>query len=108
MIIERKKDADGKEGVNFKITKSDLNAIAYSEYFRKQGIKWVMGIIIIALLTQLARILLPVIPLIVVYGLLVLAFAWIMIIYTKGQNRHKRKLWKDLEDAGVMVHSEED
>lgn len=92
----------------FKLSHRDINSIAYTEYFRQTGIKWMLGIIVVALLAQVGRVWLPVLPLIVVYSVMGILCVWFLVIYTKGQNKHRKKLWEQLHAAGLTDDSGEE
>lgn len=96
-----------KEHNKFKLSHRDINSISNSEYFRKTGIKWVLGIIIVALLSQGIRIWFSDLSVIITYSVLGVVLVWILVVYTRGQNKHRKQLWTKLAEAGLADDSEE-
>jgi MFS superfamily sulfate permease-like transporter len=89
-----------KQAGKIKLTKGNVNTIAFSEFFAKSGIKWVLGMVVVALLLQICRIFLASIPLIIAYVVFIGLFIWMVLIYTKKQNLYRKGLWQDLKELG--------
>lgn len=96
-----------KDTRHIQFTNGDVNIIAFTDYLRKGGIKWVIAIILLAILSQVCRIFLPIIPLIVSYGIISVVCVAILVVYTKQQNKYRKHIWQALKDAGVVGDVEE-
>lgn len=92
---------------HIQFTNGDVNIIAFTDYLRKGGIKWIIAIIFLAILSQICRIFLATVPLIISYSVISVAFVIILIIYTKAQNKYRKHIWQVLKDAGVVDDVEE-
>jgi hypothetical protein len=88
---------------NIKLSKGNINSVAYSEYFAKSGIKLVMGMIIVALVSQICRIFLDMVPLIFVNLIFGGLFIWLLSLYTLKQKKYHKALWQDLKDIGAVM-----
>jgi hypothetical protein len=96
-----------KDTRHIQFTNGDVNIIAFTDYLRKGGIKWIIAIIALAMLSQVCRIFMTTVPLIIAYSVLSIAFVVILTIYTKKQNKYRKHIWQVLKDAGVVDDVEE-
>lgn len=82
-----------KKQESFKFTNEDINAVANSRYYKKSGLKLLMGwgIIILALFQLMQWF--PVIPYQYYYAAMCISIVVFMYMYAKGQRKNRKELW---------------
>ena len=78
----------------FKLTKSDINAIANNRYYRRTGVKILMGAVIILLALSIMANNLQFLPPAVFYGLCGASAIALVYLYSSGQAKTRKSLWR--------------
>lgn len=81
---------------NIKFTKSDINAVANSRFYRKTGIKYLLGLGIILLIVAMLVNTFSVVPLIAGYSICAVVAIGFVYFYQRGQSKMRKELWNEL------------
>jgi len=92
--------------MTIKLGKSDINAIANSRYFKKTGMKLVVGMIAIMVVMYALVTWVSVIPPYIFYIVMGVSVFGLIILYDRGQRKLFKKYWKRLQDEGIVTKDE--
>ena len=103
--LDRRLGADwvATENDVLRITKDDVNAMANARFFRKVGMRLVMGFIIIVLGLYALNVRVQFVPDMVYYSLEAAAVVAFMFVFAKKQRESRKELRNEFEAHGVSL-----